>query len=389
LKPATELIVTDTDSKVWFPEPTTVDGSSARNHETWFHWISRATSEKGIRSRQFLNENIAKVPEAWQSKLYHNFRTRDWHTVFFELIVGRTLQILGASIEVEQSVEETSRRPDFRAQFPDRAVTVEATVPELNRVVGKRMDWNEELVEIIESLTPEGWSVQVWHVPELGPNDSKREFKRTIAQAFAGVPTQPPADATPIEITDRFGADLRLTLWPGRIGGRVAGVRGVASGVDDTEERIRAAVTYKKKQVRNSTSPVVLAISASPFGGLDDFDQALYGLTFESVDQQGKTIRTGFKPTGVFGRNRPEPPTYAAVLAYRSVGFTEVVDPVLYLHPRSKAKLPEALMNLQVRSLDSNGVQIRAARMKNALAEMNFVVLGEAGTNATTDAGAL
>jgi hypothetical protein len=377
--------VTGTNSKVWFPEPTTVDASFARKDETWFDWISRATSDKGKRSRRFLNENIAKVPEAWQSKLYHDFRTRDWHTVFFELVVGRTLQILGSSIEVEGPLKGTNRRPDFRAQFPQGAITVEATVPELNRVVGKRMDWNEELVEIIESLTPQGWSVQVWRVPELGPNDSKREFKRTIAQAFAGIPAEPPADTTPIEITDRFDAELRLTLWPGRIGERVARVRGVAGGPDDTEQRIRAAVAYKKKQVRKSTAPVLLAISASPFGGLDDFDQALYGLTFESVDHQGKTIRTGFKPTGVFGSSRPEPPTYAAVLAYTSVGFTEVIDPVLYLHPRSEAQLPKALTSLQVRSLESNGVKVRAARMKSLLAEMNFVVLSKGVSNTTSE----
>jgi hypothetical protein len=258
----------ETENKVWFPEPTSVDDSFARDDETWFDWISRATSEKGKRSRRFLNENIANVPESWQTKLYHDFRSRDWHSVFFELIVGRTLQILGATIEVEQPVIGRSRRPDFRAEFPDATITVEATVPELNRVAGKRIDWNEELVRIIESLTPPGWSVQVWRVPELGPNDSKKEFKRYIAQTFVGVPVNPPADATPIEITDRFD-ELRVTLRPGLTGKRVAGVRAVAAGPDDTEQRIRTAVTYKKKQVRKSASPVVLAISASPFGGLE------------------------------------------------------------------------------------------------------------------------
>jgi len=120
-----------------------------------------------------------------------------------------------------------------------------------------------------------------------------------------------------------------------------------------------------------------LAISASPFGGLDDFDQALYGLTFESVDHQGRTVRTGFKPTGVFGTNRPEPPTIDAVLAYRSVGFTDVTDPVLYLHPRSEALLPGALMSLQVRSLDTSGVHVQAATIKEVLTEMNFIVLSK------------
>lgn len=361
--------------KLWFPEPAAVDDSFARDNETTFEWVSRATSEKGLLCRRFLNENIDKVPATWQSKLYNDFRTRDWHTVFFELIVARTLQILGAAIKVEQPVAGTTRRPDFLAEFPDATITVEATVPELNRIVGKRMDCNEELVKIIESLTPAGWSVQVWRVPELGANDSKQQFKRTIIEAFRHVPP-PSADTTPVDIVQNFG-ELDLTLWPGRFGERVAGVRSVATGPDDTVERIRAVVAKKKKQVKKSNSPVVLAISVSPFGGLDDFDQALFGLTFELADHLGRTIETGFRPTGVFGTNRPNTPTIDAVLAYRQVGFPAVADPVLYLHPRSSAKLPAGLMKLQTRSLHASGVQAKRAAVNEILAEMNFVVLSK------------
>jgi len=371
----TRSSMTDTKiTKVWFPEPKTENDSFAGKDETWFQWISRATSKKGQESRRFLNENISKVPLAWQSKLYNDFHTRDWHTVFFELIVARTLQILGGQIEVELPVKETNRRPDFYARFADETITVEATVPELNRATGKQMEWNEELVEIVEGLTPSGWTVLVWRLPKLGPNDSKRDFKRAIAQAFRAIPPNPSSDATSLEIGG-FEDELYFTLLPGRSGKRAAAARGMVAGADDTESRIRAAVTYKKRQVRKSGAPIVLAISASPFGGLDDFDQALYGLTFESVDHKGKTIRTGFKPTGLFGTPRAEAPTLAGVLAYRSVGFTEVIDPVLYLHPRFNEALPEALKKLEVRSMNASGIQTRPALAKNVLDELNFVVL--------------
>jgi len=52
------------NSKVWFPEPHTENDSFAGKDETWFQWVSRATSKKGQESRRFLNENIAKVPLA-------------------------------------------------------------------------------------------------------------------------------------------------------------------------------------------------------------------------------------------------------------------------------------------------------------------------------------
>jgi hypothetical protein len=89
--------------------------------------------------------------------------------------------------------------------------------------------------------------------------------------------------------------------------------------------------------------------------------------------------------TGIFGGTRSTAPTIDAVLAYQCVGFTEVVDPVLYLHPRSSAKLPAALMILQTRSVNASGVQETPASINDVLAEMNFVVLGESVPNSTAE----
>ena len=363
--------------KTWLPEPLTKDDSPARDNETWFDWLSRCTSLKGRESRRFLNHNINALPSDWQPRLFEHMRTREWHSVFFEMVVGRTLQVLGASIAVEVQVKDTNKQPDFIATFADATVTVEATVPELNRFAGKQMSANEDLVRIIESLTPDDWSVEVWRLPPLGPNESKREFKTMIRQIFAGVP---PASSfndpsRRIEVDPFLNGELSLTLRPGRRGKRAASVRGVAAGPDDAEQRIAAAVTNKKRQVRKANTPVILAISTSPFGDLEDYDQALYGLTFEEVDSSGKQIQTGFKPTGLFGQVRSQPPSIAGVLAYRNVGFLKVVDPVLYLHPRFTGTLPAPLLQLEVRSLNANGVVVEPAKIQNVLADMQFVRL--------------
>ena len=113
------------EMRIWFPEPEIEDDSIAQNGEGTFAWLCRSTSRKATDCRRFLNDNIAKVTN-WQPKLYHAFQTRDWETVFFELVVGHTLQILGASIEIEVPVAETNKRPDFLATFPDGSITVEA-----------------------------------------------------------------------------------------------------------------------------------------------------------------------------------------------------------------------------------------------------------------------
>ncbi len=285
------------------------------------------------------------------------------------------MEILGALIEIEVPVKETNRRPDFIARFPDGAVTVEATVPEINESVNRQMSWNEELVEIIEALTPDDWSVEVWRLPTLGPNDSKKDFKRTVKKMFEELPSQARLtdDSIRIEMESGFDGELALTLKPGRKGKRAAPVRGMVSGADDTEQRIRAAVTRKKKQVKKANTPVLLAVRTDAFGGWEDYDKALYGLTYKHVDLSGKTVRTGFDPVGVFGKKRREPPTCARVLAFTEVGFPRVSDPVAYMHPRYDGVLPDSLMSLEVRTLEGTGVHVQPARMKKILAELELV----------------
>jgi hypothetical protein len=62
--------------------------------------------------------------------MLHDLRHK-WHSTFFELIVARLLQELGASLVSEGSNRE-GRRPDFTAQFSDGAIIVEAKAPVFN-----------------------------------------------------------------------------------------------------------------------------------------------------------------------------------------------------------------------------------------------------------------
>ena len=364
----------ETKDKLWFPDPEGQDDSFARKDEGWFEWVSRATSNKGKACRAFLNKQISKVPKSWQSKLYQDLRTRDWDTVIFELMVGRTMQILGASIEVEVPVANTNKRPDFLARFPDCVITVEATVPQINDKMKERGVWNEELVEIIEGIIPPGWSARVWRLPNLGPNDSKQDFKKRIKEIVAELPpAKDSTDTIKIETDLGVGEELSLTLVPYRNGKRAATVRGVVTGADNTEQRIQAAIKRKKKQLKETGAPVILAVRTDAFGDLEDYDRALFGLTYERVDASGGTIATGFDPSGLFAKRRLETPTYAGLLAYTVAAIPRVNDPVLYIHQGFKGVLPESLRNLEVRTLEVTGVHIEPARIKTILAELNLV----------------
>lgn len=362
------------ENRIWFPEPDVDDDSFARKDEGWFKWVSRATSDKGKACRAFLNTQISKIPANWQAKLYHDLRSREWDTVLFELIVGRTMQILGASIEVEIPVAGTNKRPDFLARFPDGIITIEATVPSINDTMNQQLTWNEELIEIIETLMPPDWSARVWRLPELGPNDSKQQFKKTITETVAGlVPAHVTDDS--IEIHVDFGdiGELSLTLLPQRNEKRAVTVRGVVSGVDNTEQRIQAVIKRKKKQVKKTGTPVILAVRTDAFGDLEDYDRALFGSTYERVDVTGRTVATGFTSDGLFIKRRREAPTYAGLLAYTAAAIPRVHDPVLYIHQGFKGSLPDALKNFEVRTLKAAGIHLKAARMTKILAELNLL----------------
>ena len=359
---------------VWFPEPVEADNTFAKRGEGAFRWLGRSTAERAVACRRFLNENIDELPIDWQPKVYKDLRDKEWFDTFFELIVARTLQILGATIKVEVPIEGTNKNPDFLARFPHGAVIVEATVPKTNEVIREHSDRNEDLVEIIESLAPEGWTVAVWRLPKLGPSDSKQYFKRAVREMFNSL--RPEDSGQMVEVsTDIAGGEISMSLIPGRKGDQAVGVHGMAYGMDDTEIKIRKTVERKKKQVRKASEPVLLAIGTQPLsGGLDDFNRALFGRTYERLGYFRETVEVGFDGDGLFAKKRPEPPTYAGVLAFTNVGWRGVPDPVLYLHPRFDGNLPQALDRLEQRTyMEGIGVSIRPAQGGRILQEMNFV----------------
>jgi hypothetical protein len=359
---------------IWFPEPVEADNTFAKRGEGAFCWLGRSTTERAIACRHFLNENIAKLPIDWQPKLYKDLRDKDWFDTSFELIVARTLQILGASIKVEVPIKGTNKNPDFLAQFSDGTVIVEATVPKTNEAIREHSDCNEDLVGIIETLAPEGWTVAVWRLPKLGPSDSKQHFKRAVKEMFNSLRLEDSGQVIEVS-TDIADGEISMTLIPGRKGKRAVGVHGIAYGVDDTEIKIRKTVERKKKQVRKASEPVLLAIGTQPLSGsLDDFDMALFGRTYERLGYFRETVEVGFDGDGLFAKKRFEPPTYAGILAFTNVGLRGVPDPVLYLHPRFEGNLPQVLGRLEQRTYTEGiGVNIRPTQDGRILQAMNFV----------------
>lgn len=327
---------------MWFPEPTATDDTYANRGESTYDWLSRSTIPRAVACRRFINENLSALPVVKQETFFHNLK-HQWQNTFFELIVFRILQELGATVEIEVRNEQ-NKRPDFIATFSDSTVIVEATVPVINPEVSETLKRRAVLLDLIEAKIPEGWRVGVWELPEIDLSMPRKEFISAINQLFHDLP--PPASEIE-RIKEISTGTIHLHLWPKGTSSRRVVIEPVLTTCDNTEERIRNIITRKKSQARKAAFPVILAIQAtgisSDFG---DYDHAIYGRTYESRNFSGTVEEFGFLPDGLFTKERPEPPTYAGVLAFLEMSFLVGPPPRLYHHPRYEGSLPSALLEL-------------------------------------------
>ena len=121
-----------------FPEPEGRDDGYAGRLESTPSWLTRFTLGLAKECRSFSNRNLSALPEECRRGIGPRLKT-DQHrrSAFFELVVGRTLQVLGASITCEPENPANCTRIDFMVRFPDDDVGVEATSPWFDRAMGE------------------------------------------------------------------------------------------------------------------------------------------------------------------------------------------------------------------------------------------------------------
>jgi hypothetical protein len=344
----------------WLPEPA-IEDESVKNHESYMDWLRRNTSNRAKKSRAFLNYHIEELPREWidpinpKEGLKHDLEHR-WASAFFELVCARVLQKLGASIEVEiekKTKDGTTKRskPDFTATFPDYQVIVEAASTILDPNSRNTSKDQCDLIEILKAQIPTSWSFFAWSLPQIGQRDSKSEFKKAVAGIVTELPES--ADNTIFYVEKVIcSGTIYLEMIP-----KVTDASWLAGppndSVDNIQKNIEKAVHRKRKQVRQSGTPVVLAINMDGLGAsYEDFEQVLFGRSWLNV----KDRTTGFEANGLFtGRvDKEKPPTFAGVLAFFNVGLWGWnADPILYINPRFRGEIPNGLLRLERRLYDS------------------------------------
>jgi hypothetical protein len=348
----------------FFPEPLEPDLARTGTYAEWdrsvVDWLDRSALPRARRVREFLNRSLGALPAEAGAALAHRLRhDPPFERVFFELVVGRFLQVLGAEV-THQPTGLGGQNVDWRATFPDgRAIYVEATSPTYNAAHREERRRREAMLAIIERETPPGWWVIPRKLPALGLNDSRQEFQRRVRSVLAGLPD--PAGVT-FDTRHRGTAstshgELVLEAWPGDP--ELGPIAMVSMGAWRDDSRLKVATAARFRKVRQARAfpgeTVILALDA-PYGGPDveDFDQALLGHFTAHYDLELKPVGETFEADGVMAKQgRAE---YAGVLAFGRVGMFGGLDPTLYRHPRFGGTFPDELLALRQRSLTSGGI---------------------------------
>lgn len=359
-------------TQLCFPEPEAIDGAPARRGEPVPDCLERSTHPRAVEVRRFLNRNVDCLPEEARASFCRALKTR-WDSALFELIVARTLQLLGASLRFEEPNVE-GRRPDFIARFDALAIVVEAIAPEFDREMTLQEAKHAPLLEIIEAHVPEGWTIFLEALPGFEFSEPKTSLKKALAAISNPPPPRDAEDRRPFRF-DLPQGTLKFTLVPRRFGSSAIGGGPVYVGRTDAKARIRHALDKKRSQVRAQSQPVLLAILASGISvGLDDFDDVLFGHPVAALGLDLQTYATRFDASGSFARGNG-PPTYSGVLAFTGLTPFRCHGPVLYVHPGSAATLPKELGVLARRSLDADGIKISPSTEPHLLDDLGWAKL--------------
>ena len=340
--------VSGEESELYFPEPTIPDATWSRYADSGrqIEWLDRSTLERAVRIREFLNRSLNALPPVAAANLAHRFR-RDppFGRVFFELLVGRFLQVLGADVD---------HQPHGLC-----GASVEATSPAYNQAAELERRRREALLGVVERAAPAGWWIIPRRLPRFRLEDHTRAFRQLVRELLSNMP-----DPSGYSFDHRLrreghtaGGPLVLELWPGDWTDGPIAMASMGAHMDDSALRVAVAARAKRHQARAFPGEAVLLAIDAPFGGpdLEDFDAALLGQTVMHIGRDRGIAGYSFRPNGALATQRA--PEYAGVLAFGRVGIFGAGDPTLYHHPRYAGVMPAELKVLRQRRLEDAAIR--------------------------------
>jgi hypothetical protein len=357
---------------VFFPEPTAPDDTPPGWDENPVDYLRRSTTPQAAAVRKFLNRALVCFPERHARSLVGKLR-QDWQSFYFEIIVGRYLQVLGAAVEPDAR-GANGTDVDYRATFPDGVVvSVECVSKRYNEAADLEQRRNDNMVVMLDALGPHTWAIRIDTLPDARSADDFQPYVEAVAAFYRALPDAVEGGGRlPFEWDGDRGV-LRLEAIPFPRGTMPNHLGPAVGWYDNSISRIKAALidSHKRRQARGAHPPVFLAVD-SPFLGpdADDFDQALFGQT---VDHRGfdpqESVGVSFDPNGILVTDRDIP--FAGVIAFLGLRMTTADDPILYLNPYQRWKLPAALAGHEQR-VWASGIDRTPASRTPVIGEVGF-----------------
>jgi hypothetical protein len=345
---------------LFISEPDVSDPRPGLRGESTWQFMRRSTWDRAREIRAFYNTALAALPAASRQPILDALRARKTESALLEMVVGRFLQLRGASA-LDHEPESGGRHVDWRATFPDGLLHVEAMVPVYNAASGELVRRHDRLLDVIEERVPAGWWIMPFHLPSLSGHARLTPFRKVADDLIAQLPpSESVTEGTTLRLHGRIpeGRVEFTATRTGRGGGLGSGA--MIAHYDDSERVIRAAWNNRRKrsQGRSVPAPALLAIAGSFLGAdLDDFENALYG-------------RDPRRPDGAMATDLRPP--WAGVLAFPTVSPAGVPDPVLFVAPLYAGAFPIAIERLEVRRLTATGVTVQLSRDRDVMAGVRW-----------------
>lgn len=334
----------------YFPEPTTADETLGPWNETAVAWLGRSTTPSAKAIRLFLNQNLAQFSPQRAKNLVRKL-TWDWQSYVFEIIVGRYLQVLGADVEPEPR-GKNGTHIDYQATFSDGVVvSVECLSKRFNQAARGTIEREGKMSQMLDEVGPVHWAIDVQQLPKA---KSAVEFEPYVRQAqifYSTLPAPTSGDQRVHFAWEGEVGTMELEALPFPSGTKANHIGPVVTWMDDSIQRLQYALKdeRKRRQALGARPPVFLAIDC-PFGGpgAEELDQALFGQTVDHRDfDPHVSVGTSFNPNGLLVTDKGIP--FAGVLAFIRLTIGGGAEPVLYLNPYQRWKLPEALASHETR----------------------------------------
>ena len=363
----------------WFLRPEKADPTYRETGEATVSWLRRSTLPVADDCRRFLNSNLSALPEGCRAGIFGHLRhEQHYRDGFFELIVARTLQELGADIECEPVNSVDGTRVDFVAEFPGAKVFVEAVSPIMDKELGAVLSREAPVMKLIEDNVPPGWAADIKRLPSVGPDEPRRHIKAFLQQEMDVPP--PRHDGDEVEIRKVFEqGEFEVILFPQSRYGLSASTNlakhNAVAYFPNDKAALLGAVKRKYRQLGNLDGTSLVALNmTSTTSRREDLDEVLFGSSVTRFDQRLEEVGRYFRKDGLFARGEGDP-TISGVLAFPEVGFLRCEDPVLWVHPRSLRRLSRALENLEIRSMPTTEpeVNVRLAKKAELLTNLGFV----------------